>query len=153
MNKAWRASETLAYELGSGTKTYLQTPKSVEEKGQGTQFWVPHLWLTNSRALGAFLWFMYGQPQRWHKTKRFQRFLNKDEFMHDWQRIVIRGLRPWSHLQVSWWQRKENSFIVGKGSWEGWRKQKVPSFTLAEPLPGKKRSLSPSYWLSCHHRD
>ena len=84
LNKAWRASETLAYELGSRTKAYLQTPKSVEENGQGTQFWVPHLRLTNPRAFGAFLWFMYGQPQRWPKTNRLQRFSTKMS-LHDWQ--------------------------------------------------------------------
>ena len=48
-----------------------------------------------------------------------------------------------SPVQVPTQQGKENPFIEGKGSREGC-KQRVPGFSLAEPLPGKKRSLSSS---------
>ena len=51
-----------------------------------------------------------------------------------------------SHVQVSTWQAKENDFIGGKEDWEDYSKQKVYGFSLAESLPGKKRSLSSSCW-------
>ena len=34
----------------------------------------------------------------------------------------------------------------GKRSWEGYSKQRVHGFSLAEFLPGKKQSLSSSCW-------
>ena len=33
---------------------------------------------------------------------------------------------------------KVNTFTEGRGSWEGYSKQRVPGFSLTEFLPGKK---------------
>ena len=43
-------------------------------------------------------------------------------------------------------QNREDPFMSGKGSGEGYSKQRALGFSLAESLPGKKRSLSSSYW-------
>lgn len=50
-----------------------------------------------------------------------------------------------SHIQISTWQMKENAFMVRKGGWESFSKQRVHSFKLAAFLPGK-RTLSFSYY-------
>ena len=50
-----------------------------------------------------------------------------------------------SHIQISTWQRKENAFMVRKGRWESFSKQRVHSFKLDAFLPGK-RTLSFSYY-------
>ena len=50
-----------------------------------------------------------------------------------------------SHIQISKWQGKENAFMVRKGGWENFSKQRVHSFKLAAFLPGK-RTLS----FSCY---
>ena len=43
-------------------------------------------------------------------------------------------------------QNREDPFMSGKGSGEGYSKQRALGFSLAESLPGKKRSLSSSCW-------
>ena len=50
-----------------------------------------------------------------------------------------------SHVQVAACQQRRTLLQRGKGSWEGYHKQRVHGFSLAESLPGKKRSL-PSCW-------
>ena len=46
----------------------------------------------------------------------------------------------------SYMAREGGHFYGGKGSWEGYSKQRVNDFLLAESLPGKKRSVSSSCW-------
>ena len=56
-----------------------------------------------------------------------------------------------SYVQVPAGQGKENAFIEGKGSWEGYSKQRVRGFSLAESLPGNE-SLSSSVGLYYLHK-
>ena len=42
--------------------------------------------------------------------------------------------------------REKEYLYREKGRWEGWNKQRVHGVSLAESLPVKKRSLSPSFW-------
>ena len=51
-----------------------------------------------------------------------------------------------SHVQVPALQGKEIAFIEGKRKLEGCSKQRVKGFSLAESLPGEKRSPSSSCW-------
>ena len=53
-----------------------------------------------------------------------------------------------SHMQVSAHQGKANVFMEGKRMLEGNSKLRAHDFLLAESLPGKKGSLSSSWWLS-----
>ena len=46
-----------------------------------------------------------------------------------------------SYMQVHPSQGMTNTFIEGKGSWEGYKKQRVHGFSLAESLPGKESFL------------
>ena len=48
---------------------------------------------------------------------------SQQRWVYTW--LAIKGLQPWSHLQVPGWQGKEKTSTVEKGSWEGWRKQKA----------------------------
>ena len=55
-----------------------------------------------------------------------------------------------SHGQVPTQQRKENVFTEWqkkKTTWEGYSKQRVQGFSLAEYLTGNKRGLSSSCWF------
>ena len=44
---------------------------------------------------------------------------------------------------------KENTCTEGRGSWEGYSKQRVPGFSLTEFLPGKKGVFLLSFGPSC----
>ena len=71
-------------------------------------------------------------------------FSSKDGFIHHQQKTVIWGLQVWlATCKFSVWQG--NSFIEGKGSWEGCSKETVYGFSLAESL-SERRSLSSSSW-------
>ena len=63
----------------------------------------------------------------------------------------ILGSATMSQMQLPTWQ-EENAFRERKKkSWEDCSKQRVLSFSLAESLPGKKRSPSSSCWLCSYH--
>lgn len=65
---------------------------------------------------------------------------SQQRWVYSW--LAIRGLQPWSHLQVPGWQGKEKTFIVGKGSWEGWRKQKATALHQLNPARKEEESFS-----------
>ena len=67
----------------------------------------------------------------------------KEGFIQDQQRNATGSLQP---VKVPKQQGKEDAFIEGKRKLGGLSKQRVPGFSLAESLPGKKRRLSFSCW-------
>lgn len=74
----------------------------------------------------------------------------EDRFIGDFQRIKTRGLQTtWSYLHVPTQQGKENYREKEAGRAPV---NRAHGFSLAEFLPGKKRSLFFSVALCCHHR-
>lgn len=62
------------------------------------------------------------------------------------QRIAIQGLQPLQSMWESPTAREGALFYREEKESESSNEQGVHGFSLAESLPGKKRSLSSSYW-------
>ena len=101
--------------------------------------------LTSPRIFWGLLWSLYGPPKCWPKTSILPDISSAKMGLFGISRGLQFGIC--NHMQSPSWQGKENTFIGCKRIWEGCSKQRVHSFSLAESLPGKKRSLSPSCWV------
>ena len=119
--------------------------KAVSNNGLNCGYYT--YFLSSSRAFGSLLWSPYRLPKCWPETNRIQIFLQQSwVYLGSAENCRSGSATMVSHMQIPSQQGKENPFIDRKGSWEGYSKQRVHGFSLAESLSGKKRSLSSSCW-------
>ena len=73
-------------------------------------------------------------------------FSSKDGFLGRLQRNTIHGLQLWQAMYMSFHRKGRRTLLYRrKESWEGYGKQRVHGFSLAESLPGKNMNLSSSF--------
>ena len=108
--------------------------RSTQESSewQWGQLWVPDPCSPALEASGIFSGPCTGH-QMLTRNKQTARYSSrKDGLFWDQQRIVNSGsANMMSHVQLPTCQMK-NTFVEGKGSWEGYSKQRVHGFSLAE---------------------
>ena len=133
---------------------YLQPPRSARKQCVALDTYCTYLLSSLGNIKG--LWFPYRPLKCWPEINRLPDiFSSKDGSLRTSREFQF---EVWNHGQspssLCTAREGECFYRGGKGRWEGYGKQRFHSFSLAESLTGRKRSLSSSSWalLSGHEK-